>query len=138
MEKITFNLSNIKSKFDVIDDNVKLFANNSFYRNMEQYVPADTNMLYTNVTIDKNGIRFKSPYARYLYYGKLMVSPTTGSAWAKKGEKKVLTDRDLIYNKERHSLATSRWGEEAWMAKKDIVAKEVKSYIERRKTIGQK
>ena len=82
MDKITFNLNQIKSKFNVIDDNVKKFANNSFYKAMQQYVPAYTTTLYTNVTIDENGIRFKSPYARYLYYGKLMVSPTTGSSWA--------------------------------------------------------
>ena len=135
MDKITFNLNQIKSKFNVIDDNVKKFANNSFYKAMQQYVPAYTTTLYTNVTIDENGIRFKSPYARYLYYGKLMVSPTTGSSWASYGEKKVLTDINLKYSKEVHGLATSHWGEEAWIAKKDIIAKEVKSYIERKELI---
>ena len=135
MQRITFNLTKIKDKFNVIDDSVKKFANNSFYRAMQQYVPAYTNTLYTNVIIDEDGIRFKSPYARYLYYGKLMVSPTTGSSWASFGEKKVLTDKDLKYSKAVHGLATSHWGEEAWIAKKDTVAKEVKSFIERKELI---
>lgn len=135
MEKITFNLPNIEKKFKVIDDTTKKFANNSFYKAMEQYVPSDTNTLYTTAEVNENGIRFKGDYARYLYYGKLMVSPTTGSAWAKEAERKVLTDVDLKYNKERHSLACSHWGENAWMAKKDIVAKEVKEFIRRRKEI---
>jgi len=42
-------------------------------------------------------IEYASPYARYQYYGKLMVSSITGSAWSR-GEKKVLTDVDLKYN----------------------------------------
>ena len=37
------------------------------------------------------------PYAHYLHEGILYVSPTTGSAWAKKDEIKVPTDRLLTY-----------------------------------------
>ena len=37
-------------------------------------------------------------YARFLYYGKLMVSPSTGSAWAKPGEVKRPTQKDLKYS----------------------------------------
>lgn len=42
-------------------------------------------------------VRYNAPYARYLYYGKLMVG-ANGSSWAKKGEKKRVTDKDLTYN----------------------------------------
>lgn len=37
------------------------------------------------------------PYAHYLYEGILYVSPTTGSAWAKKNEIKVPTGKELTY-----------------------------------------
>lgn len=38
-----------------------------------------------------------TPYARYQYYGYVMVDPDTGSPWARKGVKKVLTDRPIQY-----------------------------------------
>lgn len=55
------------------------------------------------------------PFGRFLYEGKVMVDEETGSPWARKGARKVVTDRDLTYSnpkavphwfdtaKERHS-----------------------------------
>ena len=37
------------------------------------------------------------PYARYLYYGFVMVDPVTGSPWARKNVKKIKTARKLRY-----------------------------------------
>ena len=48
-------------------------------------------------------------YARYLYYGMLMVDPETGSAWARKGTTKVLTDKPLKYSTGGHPKACARW-----------------------------
>ena len=48
-------------------------------------------------TIGSGEVEWKGPYARYLYYGKLMLSPS-GSCWAKRGEKKHLTDKDLNFH----------------------------------------
>lgn len=54
----------------------------------------------------------------FLYRGKVMVSPVTGSTWAKKGEKKVLVSQysgktkakeDLQYTKTAHPKAQSKW-----------------------------
>lgn len=42
-------------------------------------------------------INIPGPYAHYLHEGILYVSPTTGSAWAKRGEVKVPTKRELTY-----------------------------------------
>lgn len=42
-------------------------------------------------------VRYNAPYARYLYYGKLMVAPN-GSSWARQGEKKKVTNKDLTYH----------------------------------------
>lgn len=42
---------------------------------------------------------WSTPYARYLYYGLLMVDSVTGSPWARKGSTKVLTDKPLHYAK---------------------------------------
>ena len=48
-------------------------------------------------TVGSGEVRWNGPYARYLYYGKLMLSPS-GSSWAKHGEKKHLTDKDLNFH----------------------------------------
>lgn len=46
------------------------------------------------------------PQGRFLYEGKLMVDPVTGSPWARKGAKKVVTDRPLTYSNPK---ATPHW-----------------------------
>lgn len=49
---------------------------------------------------------FETIYARFLYGGKVMVDPVTGSPWARKDAKKVLTDRPLHYS---NPQATDHW-----------------------------
>lgn len=49
---------------------------------------------------------FPGPYGRFQYGGKVMVDPVTGSPWARKGVKKVLTDRPLTYS---NPEATDHW-----------------------------
>ena len=49
------------------------------------------------------------PMGRFLYEGKVMVDPETNSPWARKGAKKVVTERDLDYFKGRHPKATDHW-----------------------------
>ena len=38
-----------------------------------------------------------------------MVDPVTGSPWARAGAKKVVTDRDLVFDKTAHPRATDHW-----------------------------
>lgn len=54
------------------------------------------------------------PYGRFLYEGKVMVDPVTGSPWARKGAKKVVTDRDLTFSRPG---AVPHWFESAKAAK---------------------
>ena len=58
------------------------------------------------------------PQGRFLYEGKTMVSPSTGSTYAKKGEKKVLVSQYggktrakelLTYTKQAQPEAQSHW-----------------------------
>lgn len=46
------------------------------------------------------------PTGRFLYEGKVMVDPVTGSPWARKGAKKVVTERPLTYSNPK---ATPHW-----------------------------
>lgn len=75
------------------------------------FVPASTGSLDQRTRVDGNRIIYYGPYARYLYYGKLMVDPETGSSYAKKGSTKVVTDKNLVFSKAMHTQAQSHWFE---------------------------
>lgn len=76
------------------------------------FMPYQTGNLIQRSYTEKNGARvvFPGPYARFQYFGKVMVDPVTGSPWARKDAKKVLTERRLNYAQPQ---ATDHWFEEA-------------------------
>ena len=75
------------------------------------FVPMLTGSLTQRTRVDGNQIVYPGPYARFLYYGKVMVDPDTGSTYAPKGGAKVVTDRDLVFNQTAHPQAQSNWFE---------------------------
>lgn len=75
------------------------------------FVPALTGSLTIRTRLDGNKIIYPGPYARFLYYGKVMVDPQTGSTFAPKGGTKVLTNRDLVFSRAMHPQAQSHWFE---------------------------
>lgn len=77
------------------------------------FVPASGNAagMSNRARVVEDEIIYPGPYARYLYFGKLMVDPKTGSPFAKKGAKKVLTDRNLVFYQKFHKQAQSHWFE---------------------------
>ena len=75
------------------------------------FVPALTGSLTIRTRLDGNKIIYPGPYARFLYYGKVMVDPQTGSTFAPNGGTKVLTNRDLVFSKAMHPQAQSHWFE---------------------------
>ncbi len=74
-------------------------------------MPASNDAEPTASCLDSGVVEYNAVHARYQYYGKLMVSSVTGSAFANKGEKKVLTNIKLKYNTSKHSRAGSFWFE---------------------------
>ena len=75
------------------------------------------------------------PAGHFLYWGKTMVSPVTGSTWANKGEKKVLVSQysgktkakeDLQYTKTAHPKAQAKWFDAAKKADDKEWIKQVK------------
>jgi len=75
------------------------------------FVPALTGDLDRRTYVDGDTVVYPGPAARMLYNGKLMVDPNTGSPFAPKGGTKVLTDKNLIFNKIMHPQAQSHWFE---------------------------
>lgn len=81
------------------------------------FVPALTGSLMVRTRIHPeyrgeivgNSIVYPGPYARFLYYGKVMVDPATGSTYAPKDGTKVVTDRNLVFNTTMHPQAQAHW-----------------------------
>lgn len=53
------------------------------------------------------------PMGRFLYEGKVMIDPETGSPWARPGAKKIVTDKSLNYDASHHPKVTAHWFETA-------------------------
>lgn len=88
------------------------------------FVPALTGSLDRLTRVDGGLIIYPGPYARYLYYGKVMVNAATGKGPRRfidkrgnevvrfpYGSKLVATSRDLKYSKSPHRQAQSHWFE---------------------------
>lgn len=80
-------------------------------RDTEPFVPALTKSLANRTRVEGDTIIYPGPYARFLYHGKVMIDPNTGSTFAPYGATKVVTGRDLEYNKTVHSKAQDHWFE---------------------------
>ncbi len=74
----------------------------------EKYLPYDEGILQKSgrdSIIGSGLVTYNTPYARNMYYGKVMVDPITGAAgfmtedgWrSRKGVNKVVSDRDYVY-----------------------------------------
>lgn len=117
-EKITVNLAWRqtfgKDRTDRFTSAQK-FVDSECIRLMVPYTPMLNGILMKSpvlgTEIGSGHIYYLNPYARYQYYGKLMVSSITGSAYASMGEKKVLTDVDLNHQKSKHPQAGPFWFE---------------------------
>lgn len=66
-------------------------------KEMDPYVPMDTGTTKNTRVIEPDGVTYVGPHTRYIYHGMLMVAPN-GSAWARKGERKHLTEKPLTYH----------------------------------------
>lgn len=75
------------------------------------YVPFLTGALDRGTRVVGNTVIYPGPYAQFLYYGKVMIDPNTGSAWARQDQRKVVTDRNLVFTKTFHPDAQSHWFE---------------------------
>lgn len=80
---------------------------------MKPYMPHQTGT-FINITSAQSAslagsgtvVAAAAPMGGFLYEGKVMVDPLTGSPWARPGAKKVVTDRDLKYSNPK---ATPHW-----------------------------
>lgn len=76
------------------------------------------------------------PYGRFLYFGKTMVDPATGSTWARHDAEKVLVSQyssktnakeNLEYTKQAHPQAQAKWFDAAKRQYGDTWIRKVKA-----------
>lgn len=87
-----------------------------------EYVPMRSGLLSNTVNIRQSGsgqIVYATPYAQFLYYGKVMVDTETGSAYSPLGGKKKTIDKELDYDKSKHGLAGPHWYDRAYKTHKE-------------------
>lgn len=108
----------------------------------EPYVPALTKSLVNRTQVFGGTIFYPGPYARYLYYGKVMVDEhgngprhfidKYGNEVIRfpKGSKLHATDKDLVFNHATHPQAQAHWFEASkaenlkkWIQKADEAVK---------------
>lgn len=81
-----------------LDGHTNSFLRDTVDRLCNHFIPFKTGGLRRLKSYPNNhSIKYTSPDAKYHYHGKLMRAKN-GSTWAKKGEKKILTDEDMKYH----------------------------------------
>ncbi len=78
----------------------------------QDYVPFQQGILSNSAHTenDDSEIVYNTPYARFLYMGKLMLDDR-GSSWALQNTRKHVVNKDLEFSKEAHSKAGAKWYE---------------------------
>lgn len=93
----------------------------------EPYMPHKTGNLVTSGTnatkIGSGQVIWNSPYAHYMYEGLLMISPSTGSSWAKKDEQKVYKEPPTKLNYHSGGNRKEKWFDRMMIDKKEELIK---------------
>lgn len=113
-------------------------------RRIKRYMPFVSGMTY-KVTIAQTDIArpeivTDTPYAKYLFYGKVMIDPKinaagflTSEGWrSRKGSIKIRTDRNLNFNKAKNPAAGPRWDKALSAAEGKAMAADLQRYMNRR------
>lgn len=107
------------------DGDVQMFVTNTVNRRITRYMPFRSGALATKLKHIKSAteIEVLGPYARYQYYGKAMEGPAP----------KVVTDRDLKYDKTKNPLAGPFWDRHLINNEGAQIAADVRRYVSGRK-----
>lgn len=124
---------------------VQRFVTNTINRRITRYMPYRSSALSTKLKFIKSAaeIEVLGPYARYQYYGKVMVDPVTGAAgfrdkdgqWkSRRNVPKVKTNRDLDYtqSKAHNPDAGPFWDRALMAAEGGKIAAEIQVYVDRK------
>lgn len=114
-------------------------------RRIKRYMPFDSGMTYkvtvAQTDVSKPYIITNTPYAKYLFYGKVMIDPKLGVAgfmtpegWrSRKNCVKVLTGRDLQYTRTKNPNAGPRWDRALSVAEGKAMAADLQRFLRKRR-----
>lgn len=123
---------------------VQRFHTANTLRRIQRYLPyrtgATIKLMIARSPVDEPFIHVDAPYARMLYYGRVMVDPGTGAAgfltangWrSRKGVRKVAGNRDIQYDKTKNPRAGPFWDKALMAAEGKQMAAELQDYVNRR------
>lgn len=120
----TSGIADLQARFAQACTEAEHALANEVAKDTTPFVPALTNSLTARTQVDGNKIIYPGPYARYPYYGKVMVDSVTGKGPMhfigkdgnevirfRKGATLVATDRNLDIQQTVHPQAQSHWFE---------------------------
>lgn len=126
--KVVMNPTNviIRDKGLQAGGRVQMFHTANVLRRIQKYMPKDTSTLIKSAInqtdIRKPYIIIDTPYAKYQYYGKVMIGPAP----------KVVTDRPLNYSTAKNPLAGPFWDRRLSVAEGRALSAELQRYIDMR------
>lgn len=119
----TSGLEEIDHRIAETASRAEVWLANEVLKDTDRYVPKLTGSLSQRSHVEGNMIVYPGPYARYLYFGKVVAGPPEGP--------KVATDKDLVYTKQAHPDAQSHWFEASKAQNLDKWLRGVKKLIEK-------
>lgn len=127
MAEIKINVSKIMEKAEAANETATHAMAQQALKDCNVYCPKDQSVLInsslTNSDLSHGHLIWKTPYARHLYYGIIMVDPKTGKAcfpigdqlYSRKGIKKVKSGREFHFSGRGRKL----WAQAAAAQHKD-------------------
>lgn len=94
------------------------------------YTPMRVGSLRNNVTIKPKEIKYNSPHGHYIYEGKAMIDPVTGSAYARKDAKKVYSGKMLDLKHNKNPLSSRKWDKAAEPVQKPKLIRSMQKLID--------
>ena len=132
-------VANAVNCFDAGGSAQKFFTS-ELMRLSDNYVPFASGVLKNSAIMenDGTGIIYSGPYARYHWFGKLMVDPITGKGafykegygfWSRPNTPKVLTDKDINY--QGAPMRGPRWVERCYIDNQQKLISQTAAFAER-------
>ena len=109
----TSGLEEIDHKLAALANKQEVWLANEVLKDTDNFVPASGAQagMSKSAYTEGNMVVYPGPYARYLYYGKVMKGPRHGPKYA--------TDKNLVYSKDHHPYPQSHWFEASKAVNKD-------------------
>lgn len=119
---------------------VQAFFTSEIMRKADPYVPYSAGALRESARVseDKCAIIYETPYARYHWFGKLMVDPITKKGafysptygfWSRPNVLKEKSDRKLSYN--GAPMKGSRWVRRCWINERENIIKSTEAFMKK-------